>query len=97
MDKLLFKLVESVWGRNLIYTLLFIFCAAIGWLSYKNDALNNRIQEVQAAATLQIIATERQCNKDKEDLKKELIEKYKSDNEKLEMLIAQFRELKRKR
>ena len=65
MDKLLFKLVESVWGRNLLYTLLLMFCAAIFMLarevvrqqdlrSAEQAACRNELMQLSARNNTQI-------------------------------------------
>lgn len=88
----------SKWFQSsAIGTFLALLTGAVVWLAFENKALSSKVNDIQAAATLQIVEHERQCNKDKEDLRRELIEKYKADNEKLEKLTADFRQLKRKR
>lgn len=40
MDQILAKMVEKVWGRNILYSILGLLAGGVVWLAFENRRLN---------------------------------------------------------
>lgn len=73
MDKLLLKLVESVWGRNFLLLLFVVLVSAICWQQFEIVRVNALMIESLKQAKEEITSTNRRCAEEVDALRREQI------------------------
>jgi hypothetical protein len=74
MDKILFKLIESTWGRNILYTLFAVLIGAIFLLGRETARLNEVRAAEQAAWRNEVREIWRQHAQEKDAMRREQME-----------------------
>lgn len=68
MDVFLKKIIETTWGKSLLYTILGGLSLSVCWLAFENKRLNEARSSDQKDFRREVIETERRCAKDIEAL-----------------------------
>lgn len=95
MDKILFRLIESTWGRNILYTLFAVLIGAIFLLWRETARLNEvRVKEQEAWRKEIQQLTERHAE-EKDSLRKEQVDKIQKALDEQRKINERIRSLKK--
>lgn len=61
MDVFLKKIIETTWGKSLLYSILGGLSVAVAWLAFENRRINEERHAEQKEARREIREIERQC------------------------------------
>jgi len=95
MDIFLKKVLETTWGKSLLYTILGAMAGAIAWLAFENRRINEARMAEQSAARQEVLAVERQCAQAIEALNQRHIEFIHAALNRMEGLESAQRKRKR--
>lgn len=96
MDKILFRLIESTWGRNILYTLFAVLIGAIFLLWRETARLNEVRASEQAAWRSEIIQLAERHAAEKDAMRKEQMEIIQAALDAQRKINERIRSLKKK-
>lgn len=70
MDKIIFTLLRTVWGRSVLWFFILACSATVAWLAYENKEL----VEERSACEARAVETERRCSEQVDKLRREQIQ-----------------------
>jgi hypothetical protein len=86
MDVFLKKIIETTWGKSLLYSILGGLSAAVVWLAIENRRLNEARSLEQKDARREVVETERRCASNIELLNRQHLDFVKAALERMQGL-----------
>ena len=88
MDIFLKKIIETTWGKSLLYSILGGLSAAVVWLAVENKRLNEARSAEQKEYRREVLETERRCARDIEALNTRHLEFLNSALQRMQKIEA---------